>query len=486
MKKIFIIPFLFAAILCSCEDALKESPRNFISPTNYYKTAADAEGAILGVYEVRSNYNLLSAMYMIEESHNDYAVPRGSYAPIDNIDQPFESVTTGRTNGMWNDCYIVINRANVVLSRIPGIEMDESTKKKILAEAYFLRAEAYRELVQKWGGVPLRLEETVDLSTLAAPRNSASEVYAQIISDLKIAEVDLPEDVGVRTGRASKWAAKIRLADAYLGIEDWANAAAKAEEVINSGKYSLVTVEKESDFYKIFATETCSEDIFSAHFSDISTAFQNMVQWMHYTDTYGYCPGEGWWCLYVNVNSPLINNWDKNDLRFQFNIYSGFYNKDGDWIDNPPATPLLFKKYIKDANARATHSVPWIRFAEAFLIYAEAACMANNNPTDLALERLNIIKRRGYGEALNTPSEIDYPNGMSAANFRATVIKERAYEFMLECRRFWDLKRTNTIKQELMDAKGKTFIDTRLLYPIPQPEISNNPALTQADQNPGY
>ena len=486
MKNIFIIPFVFIALLCSCADALVENPRNFISPSNYYKTAADAEGAILGVYEARNGYNLLSAMYMIEESHNDYAVPRGSYAPIDNIDQPFESVTTGRTNSMWSDCYMVINRANVVLARVPGIEMDESAKKKIIAEAYFLRAEAYIELIQKWGAVPLRLEETVDLSTLATPRDPVSEVYAQIISDLKIAEVDLPEDIGVRTGRASKWAAKIRLADTYLSIEDWANAAAKAEEVINCGKYSLVTVEKESDFYKVFATETCSEDIFSIHFSDISTGFQNMVQWMHYTDTYGYCPGEGWWCIYVNVNSPLIKNWDKNDLRYQFNIYSGFYNKDGVWVENPEATPLLFKKYIKDENARATYSVPRIRYAEAFLIYAEAACMAGNGPTDSALERLNIIKRRGYGHNPNQPSQIDYQQGMSKDEFRATVIKERAYEFMLECRRFWDLKRTNTIKQEMREAKGKEFIDTRLLYPIPQPEISNNPALSQADQNPGY
>ena len=486
MKKIFLFHVACIVLLfCSCTDMLQETPKNFLSPVGFYKTAADAEGAILSVYSRRIDYNVTALLNMIEESHSDYSICRGSYAPIGNFDQPFESVTTGRTNDIWSVYYSIINRANVVLSRVPDIDMNEANKKKILAEAYYLRAEAYMNLVRYWGAVPLRLTETVDLSGVSAPRNSVSEVYAQIISDLKIAEVDLPDNVGSRTGRVSKWAAKVRLADVYLDLEDWNNAALKADEVIKSNRYSLVIVKTEADFYKIFATETCSEDIFSMHYSDISRDFQNFVQWLHYTDTPGYCPGEGWWCLYANVGSPLVINWDKDDLRYKFNIYSGFY-RNGVWVDNPPATPLLFKKYIKDGNARATYSVPVVRYAEPFLIYAEAACMAEGKPSALALERLNIIKRRAYGFDLNTPSAVDYPSGMSKESFRETVIKERAYEFMLERRRYWDLLRTKTIKKETMDAKKINYIDTRLLYPIPLSEISNNPALSQAHQNPGY
>ena len=485
MKKILLFPFLCIALF-SCKDMLQEIPKNFLSPVGFYKTADDAEGAILSVYSRRIDYNVTALLNMIEESHNDYAICRGSYAPIGNFDQPFESVTTGRTNDIWAVYYSIINRANVVLARVPDIEMNETAKKIILAEAYYLRAEAYMNLVRFWGAVPLRLIETVDLTSVSAPKSPVSEIYAQIISDLKIAETDLPDDVGGRTGRASKWAAKVRLADVYLDLEDWSNAAAKADEVIRSGRFRLVTVQTEADFYKIFATETCSEDIFAMHYSDISRDFQNLVQWLHYTDTPVYCPGEGWWCLYVNVDSPLIINWDKNDLRYQFNIYSGFY-QDGVWVDNPEATPLLFKKYIKDANARATYSVPVVRYAEPFLIYAEAACMAEGAPSALALERLNIIKRRAYGyDNLETPSPVDYASGMSKDSFRETVLKERAFEFMLERRRYWDLLRTKTIKQETMSSKNMNYIDTRLLYPIPQSEISNNPALTQADQNPGY
>lgn len=485
MKRIVIFPLFIMLIFCACEDTLEEVPKNFLSPANYYKTEADAEGAILSVYAARADYWITAAQYMIEEIPCDYAIGRGSWTPTGILDQPFESVITGRSNSMWSVFYTVINRANTVLARVPGISMDETTQKKILAEACYLRADAYINLVRYWGAVPLRLTETTDLNSVAAPRTPVSQVYDQIISDLKIAEADLPESVGEATGRASKWAAKIRLADVYLGLEDWANAAVKAEEVINSGRFSLVTVTEESDFYNIFATETSSEDIFSWHYSDISTGFQNFIMWLHYTDTPVYCLGTGWWCLYVNVNSPLVNNWDQRDLRRQFNIYSGYY-KDGVWVSNPSTTPLLFKKYIKDANGLCTYSVPVIRYAEAFLIYAEAACMAENGPSVKALERLNIIKRRGYGYDPYSVSGDDYPQGMSQDDFRDAVVKERAYEFMLERHRYWDLIRTNTIKQVSLEAKNMDFIDARYLYPIPQEEISNNPALSQEDQNPGY
>src|SRR5690606_19453473 len=118
---------------------------------------ADAEGAILGVYSMRGSYDLTAAITMMEESHNDYAIPRGSYTPIGNLDQPFESVTTGRMNACWASYYSLINRANVVLARVPGIAMNENDKRRILAEAYFLRAGAYINLVRFWGAVPLRL-----------------------------------------------------------------------------------------------------------------------------------------------------------------------------------------------------------------------------------------------------------------------------------------------------------------------------------------
>jgi hypothetical protein len=96
-----------------------------------------------------------------------------------------------------------------------------------------------------------------------------------------------------------------------------------------------------------------------------------------------------------------------------------------------------------------------------------------------------MIKRRAYGYDPSTPSPVDYPAGMSEAAFRDTVLRERAYSFILEGKRWWDLKRTGRVK-EAMAAVGKTVIDARLLWPIAQEEIDNNPDIAQEDQNPGY
>jgi hypothetical protein len=111
--------------------------------------------------------------------------------------------------------------------------------------------------------------------------------------------------------------------------------------------------------------------------------------------------------------------------------------------------------------------------------------MAEGAPSALALERLNMIKRRAYGYDFSVASPVDYPSGLSKDAFRDIVLKERGYEFILEGRRWWDLKRTGRVKEAML-AAGRGFIDARLLWPIPSEEINNNPALTQADQNPGY
>lgn len=480
--KNMIIVLSVIAFLSSCSKELTENPRSFLSPVNYYKTEADAQAAINGAY---SAYYPDQVEYMFLEIQSDYATGGGSFTSLNNTDQVLDAVGVGRTADSWKSLYNLINRANVVLNRVPGIEgMNESTQKRILAEAHFLRATGYFNLVRNWGPVPLRVSETVDLSSVAAPRASTDSVYQLIIDDLLISENDLPQSVGSETGKASTWAAKMLLADVYLTIGDWAKAAEKAEDVINSGQFSLLTINKEADFYKIFATETSSEDIMSLHFSP--TRSSDFINYLHLPNTPFYNEGTGWFILFPNMQAPIIKNWDDHDLRKSFNIYSKYADANGDTVALPATTPFLFKKYIKDHNGFNDYSMPMFRYSEAFLIYAEASCMADGSPSPLALERLNIIKRRGYGYDPFAPSPVDYPGGLGKDEFRSDVLQERAHELMLERKRWYDLKRTGQAKEVIEEAKGKTLADARLLFPIPQEEIDNNPGMSQADQNPGY
>jgi disulfide oxidoreductase YuzD len=96
-----------------------------------------------------------------------------------------------------------------------------------------------------------------------------------------------------------------------------------------------------------------------------------------------------------------------------------------------------------------------------------------------------MVKRRAYGYDPAVASPVDYPSGMSKDEFVDTVLQERGYEFMVERRRWYDLKRTGKVK-EAFAAVGKNILDERMLFPIPEDEINNNPAINQEDQNPGY
>ena len=484
MKRISIF-LLILALFSACDNMLDEVPKDFVSRANYYTSQADAEGAITGAYAtIDADYYGIN-YYLMEELHGDYLDGRGSQAPITVFDKVLDQNSIGRVNSNWSNLYKGINRANAVIANVPNIEdINTDVQSRILAEAYFLRSAAYFNLVRNWGPVPIRLTESTDLSSLEAPREPVDKVYEQIIEDALKAEQGLPESVGAQTGKASKWSAKMLLAQVYLTLEDWDNCAQKSEEVINSGKYSLVTISKPDDFYKIFASETNPEDIMSVHHSETKTS--QIPTFIHRGNTYPYnYSGTGYYAWLPIMNSFIGDSWDDNDLRKDFNLYTKYLNEAGDTVSLPESSPVLFKKFISNEDGLNVYSVPIYRYTEAFLMYAEAACMAEEGPTALALERINMIKRRAYGYDPNSVSPVDYPAGMSQDEFRETVLQERAYEFILERRRWWDLNRTHRVK-EAFAAIGKTFIDERYLWPIPTDEINNNPAINQEDQNPGY
>lgn len=483
MKKII---FLLSTLLIfsACEDMLEEVPKSFVSKANYYQNESDAQGAIAGAYNALQNDFYGITYYLMVELHGDFLNGRGSQAPISIMNQVLDQTNIGRCASNWATLYGAINRANAVLDNVPNItDIDPGVQEQILAEAHFLRALAYFELVRGWGPVPIKTNESVDLSSLEAPRAPESQVYDLIISDCIEAENGLGE-VGEKTGRASKWAAKMLLAHVYLTIEDFANAAEKAEDVINNGPYSLVTIEEANDFYNIFATASNPEDIMSVHHSETTQSTipiyihrANVPPW-NYSTT-------GYFAWLPDTNSFIGNSWDDNDLRKEFNLYTEYLNEDGEWVSLPSTSPILFKKFVTNTDGIRLYSVPIYRFTEAFLFYAEAAAMAEGSPSSLALERLNKIKRRAYGYNPDEVSPADYPSGMNLSDFRNAVLQERAYEFMIERRRWFDLKRTGKVK-EAFAAVGKNIIDERFLWPIPENEINNNPAITQADQNPGY
>src|SRR5215203_4423518 len=476
---------LISLFVVSCEKALEEEPTDRLATTNFYKTESDANVAINAIYTpIRGQYGSTSYGGQFTPME-DYSYGTGIYANISLYGMNSSDIS--RTDDSWRSFFRAINSANMALKYIPPIAMADANKNALLGEAHFLRAWAYRNLVWGWGGVPIRSEPTENLEQIGGKRESVADVYNFIIEDLKFAETNLPNKPAL-AGKPTKWAAKTMLADVYLFNEKWAEAAAKADEVITSSGYSLVPVKAAADFELLFGPTsiTSVEDIFSVKYTR-TVGSEIAQQYAQPNSTYS---SGGYGSFYGLPTYPLLRDWDPQDLRYQFNIYTSYPSKPSGAIVQAPATaPLLFGKF-KDPGFAPTHGndYPIYRFADALLIYAEAASQAAGGPTALALERLNMIRRRAYGKDPNIPSTVDYTiaTAPTQAAFRDLVLKERAYEFLCEGKRWFDLVRTKTVKQVVKNAKGIDVPDYFLLFAIPKNEIDNNPDINPADQNPGY
>jgi hypothetical protein len=468
----------------SCKKALEENPNDRLATTNFYKTESDANVAINAIYNpIRGQYGSTNWGGQFTPME-DYSYGTGIYANISLYGMNSSDIS--RTDDSWRSFFRAINSANMALKYIPPIPMADANKAALLAEARFLRAWCYRNLVWSWGGVPIRTEPTESLEQIGGKRATVAEVNNFIIEDLKYAETNLPNKPAL-AGKPTKWAAKTMLADVYLFMEKWAEARDKADEVITSSGYSLVPVKTAADFDLIFGPTaiTSSEDIFSIKYS--RTVGSEIAQ--QYAQANSAYSSGGYGSFYGLPTFPLLRDWDKQDLRYQFDIYTSYPNKQGVIVQAPSSAPILFGKF-KDPGFAPSHGndYPIYRFADALLIYAEAASQAAGGPTTLALERLNQIRRRAYGQDPTKPSSVDYTLATAPTQqaFRDLVLKERAYEFLCEGKRWFDLVRTKTLKQAVKAAKGIDVPDFITLFAIPKNELDNNPDLKPSDQNPGY
>lgn len=489
MKKyIQIFAFTLSLSCFGCQGLLEEDPQSLLSVDNFYKTAADANTAVNAISSTLHQATLYSLRYAVHTTAlEDYASGQGFYIPVSQyqITTPIMAVT----DGYWNAFYRTVDASNRVLKYVPAIAMDETDKAKALGEAYFYRAFAYYNLVKNFGAVPIRTEPTEKLTQIGGKRDAAADVYAQIIADLKIAEKSLPVKQ-TEVGRPTSGAAKTMLADIYLVTEQWALARDKAEEVITSNAYSLVEVRASTDFEKIFGADVINttEEIFYIKYQHSVAGGGSLPQLYHLPTSLWATSGYG--TFFGFPTYPLLRDWAEKDLRKGFNLYTSGPNKQGVMVPNSATQPIRFGKF-KDtgAPASAAHGsdFPVYRYAEALLIYAEAASQAGQGPTERAVERLNMVHRRAYGYDANSPSPVDFVmTNYNASSFRDLILKERAYEFMVEGKRWYDLLRTGKAKETIKEAKGITISDAVLLMPIPKQEIDNNPDIAPDDQNPGY
>src|SRR5690606_22892423 len=140
--------------------------------------------------------------------------------------------------GIWTASYKTIGKCNFVLDNTHKLEgiVEESKLKRFIAEARFIRAFTYQQLVDFFGGVPL-MTTGLSLEEAQIARSSRGEIVDFILSELQAAAADLPVSyAGIDVGRATKGAALAIRARAALNDKRWQEAIASSKEVIEIGR----------------------------------------------------------------------------------------------------------------------------------------------------------------------------------------------------------------------------------------------------------
>ena len=233
---------LSLSILISC-NKLDEKVFSQDSPDNFFGSKGDVSAALVGMYrplqQCCGGYE--QAGTFILNSASDEGNAASIWGQLDNLSYTPNSAP--EIGDLWNVTYRSISSANFVLDNQAKIEAlddasDKSFSKQAMAEAKFVRALDYFQLVQMFGGVPLRITQAKRADDVNIPRNTEDEVYAQIISDFKDAKDNLPATNVV--GKPTKWTAASFLAKVYITRKDYANALAEASDVVTNGGYSLL------------------------------------------------------------------------------------------------------------------------------------------------------------------------------------------------------------------------------------------------------
>ena len=530
MKKIFLglIGIVTLGITTSCNDFLEEKPRSEMSTAQFFSAPAHARNAVNALYRHGAPESFgNSGVYMPNR------VTHGGYLSgfFDNEYKGQEvicdysqklSITskniTGALDGVWNNIYSAIGRANAAIKYIPTTpDLSEADARRYLGEAKFFRAFNYFYLVKDFGGVPLITEPYESLEGMEVPRASAADIYALIIQDLTDAVASLPAETFNNNGnRISRYTAETLLADVYLTMSgypvqtnNYAAAANAARGVINSGKHSLIQhgSTPETSAYNVIRTEDSSpEYIYSYEFAvGISNSSRVQTSMPNIASTWAYFK----YNITNNAYRPVkeyTNVYDKaNDLRAQerqffFTNYS--YEKDGQTYNQAfpeSASPAAWLWFDEDAMVNSGTSGKdnvIYRYAELLLIAAEAIAQSEGVTAE-AVGYLADVRSRAYTNTPRATIEASL-SGLSKDAFIQQVWIERMRELVFEYRTWSDIQRTR-LYPVTSDANpgqvtfvpvvgatnpwGQTFQEKHLLWPISDNEMQRNPELVQ---NPGY
>ena len=297
----------------------------------------------------------------------------------------------------WEGFYSTINNANKLINKtvMPEEAAAADEYKRVLGEAYFLRALSYFYLVRMYGDVPLIMQETDASNNM--PRTSVEEIYSTaIIPSLQRAIEWLPEEPRTSGSTPTKWAAETCLADVYITMAGWPLnkgqeyyelAASAAKDVLDNNQYHQQEVNYE-DLWKE-SNKTSTEFMFCLFHSQANKVMPSNYGKSYYPADYynneTKTVRNGWADYYARKEAFLNYPDDKRkDWNFMTEWYSTSNQVGTDennkpiygivqWQNSPDGLPCISKYYDYDQgqagqNAQANGVTSMYRLADTKLL----------------------------------------------------------------------------------------------------------------------
>ncbi|WP_159466833.1 RagB/SusD family nutrient uptake outer membrane protein [Dyadobacter sp. 3J3] len=530
----------------SCSDVLEEEVVSSIG-NDYINTPKGFEDAAKAAYSsLRNYYGTQQGLTVTEFGTDLYATGAdGGYKGFHFYDAQLQP-TVDYLAVIWDETYRGINTCNAVIERAPKATVSDAVKKLRVAEMKFLRAHYYFLLLQQYGGVDLRLTETLE-PTKKTSRASEADIYKAIIADLEAALPDLEaKSRGTDYGRVTKPAAENMLAKVYLAkgnssskaADDYQKAATYASNVINNYTFKLLP-----DFASVFdqSNQINDEVIFSVQYTTdaltngggnslhlyfgmqydvqagmvrdvingrpfkrlrptsycLETVFKDRVNDSRYKKTF-----KDTWI--ANNPGKFTNVFDNSKTEVTFKtgdtaIFIPGYEMTKEDRAKKPYQVLVptrydealfptLKKFLDPLRPDRTYEAGSrdymvFRLADTYLMLAEAQLILGK--TKEAMEALNVVRRRAAFSGKTAAMEIK-----ESDMTMEMLMEERGRELLGEQTRWMDLKRWGNLVDRVKKYNPQAAPNVKtihLLRPIPQTQIDRTEGgAASFPQNPGY
>ncbi|MBO4578252.1 MAG: RagB/SusD family nutrient uptake outer membrane protein [Paludibacteraceae bacterium] len=502
MKRIYIaiMTVIVALSVTSCNFLNLTDPDSF-DETKFYRDSTDMEGLLSSAYAaLRPAYDKL---FFVTEMKSDNATTT-DMGTAGGLYFNFVNHTVSSSNSIvadiYNAFYFCIHRCNLLLEHIDAVDMSAAERNRLRGEALYLRALSHFYLTRLWGPVTI-MRHTISGSSAATAlrRSPVSEVYAFVIEDLRtVADSDmLPANcMGAEFGHASRTAACALLGRVYLqqaATQDmpdrYADAITYLEKAISVSGYSGLT----KAYNKLFTLEgqTDNEIIFPIMYMGNASEGSNFAQYFQPSgakDLTSALSGRGFNAGQENLFNEFEDNKNGFPVMDRYRITIA--------IKKYTTGAYYTKKYV-DLNPAGYGGNIWFetRFADVYLMLAEAYERTEGNTSAKAIEYLNLVRKRP-SSTLKTYEE-SMENATYAAAYptlRDAIFHERRVELCFENQRWFDLMRLypkaddfvaymRSVNEPNVGGKYTNFQAYELLLPIPYDEVFLNPDL---GQNDGY